>query len=133
MNEFFTYVSQHPWWGAVLVALLALTVMMFVFAARSGKKRGAARDAVIQALEKEKALRKEFAALTPETFADPDDAHLLCGIAAHLQMKLEKAENMTAAFSALPQCAQTVASSRETVILPQSAQYHAGMRWPHQS
>ena len=32
-----------------------------------------------------------------------------------------------------PQCRQAVASSRETVTPPQSAQCHAGMRWPHQS
>src|SRR5258707_7294483 len=32
-----------------------------------------------------------------------------------------------------PQCAQLVGSWRATVILWQTAQCHAGMRWPHHS
>src|SRR5580698_4308822 len=32
-----------------------------------------------------------------------------------------------------PQCSQAVGVSRATVIFLQSAQCHAGIRWPHQS
>ena len=33
----------------------------------------------------------------------------------------------------LPQCAHSQASVRDTVISPQSSQYHAGILCPHQS
>ncbi len=108
MKEFVEYTAAHPWWGVVLLVLLVLTVITMIQASRAGKKRAAERDAIIAKLEKEKALRQKYAVLTEESFEEPDAEKLLAGIAANIQMKLEKTENMNEAFTALPVCAQYI-------------------------
>lgn len=98
----FQYIAQHPWVGAALVLLIALTVFVWCKAITSGKKRNEEREKIIADLEREKALRNEFRNPDESTFSeDKDDYRLIVGMCANVQMRLEKASNMNAAFSEL--------------------------------
>lgn len=107
MKDFFDYLAQNPRWIVIIGLLFILMVMMFVLAARSGRKRQAERNQIIAKLEKEKALREKFKTLTPASF-DADDESLLFGAAANIQMAIEKEGDLTAAFNALPQYKQYI-------------------------
>ena len=98
----FQYIAQHPWVGAALVLLIALTVFVWCKAITSGKKRNEEREKIIADLEREKALRNEFRNPDESTFSeDKDDYRLIVGMCANVQMRLEKASNMNVAFSEL--------------------------------
>ncbi len=102
MKDLFDYLAQNPLWAVILIVLFVLTVVMIILASRSGKKRDAQREKIIAKLEKDKAIRNEYRILTPESF-DADDEKLLFGVAANIQLALEKENDMTAAFDALPE------------------------------
>ena len=55
----FQYIAQHPWIGAVLVLLIALTVFVWYKAIVSGKKRNEERERIIADLEREKGISAE--------------------------------------------------------------------------
>ena len=98
----FEYIFQHPLAGVALVFLIALTVFVWYKAISSGRKRNEERERIIADLEKEKALRNEFRHVDETTFADGrDNYRLITGMCAHVQMYLEKKENMTQAFNSL--------------------------------
>ncbi len=64
----FQYIAQHPWIGAVLVLLIALTIFVWYKAIVSGKKRNEERERIIADLEREKALRHAFRNTYETTF-----------------------------------------------------------------
>ena len=98
----FQYIAQHPWVGAALILLIALTVFVWCKAITSGKKRNEEREKIIADLEREKALRNEFRNPDESTFSeDKDDYRLIVGMCANVQMRLEKESNMNEAFSEL--------------------------------
>ncbi len=96
------YISEHPIAGVAIAALLILTVFVWIKAIISGKKRSEERERIIADIEKEKALRKEFKQVDEATFSEgKDNYRLIIGICAHIQLQLEKREDMTLAFSEL--------------------------------
>lgn len=98
----FEYISQHPIAGIALVLLALLTVFVCIKALLSSKKRHEECERIIADIEKEKALRKEFKYVDEMTFtAGKDDERLVMGMCAHIQQKIEKAEDMTSAFCEL--------------------------------
>ncbi len=100
--SFFEYIAQKPWIGAILVALVLLTIFVWVKAIASSKKRDEERKRIIAELEKEKALRNEFKTVSEDTFLpDKDDYRLIVGMCANVQMSIEKAEDINTAFGAL--------------------------------
>ena len=105
----FQYISQHPWVGVALVLLILLTGFVWYKAITSGKKRNEERERIIADLEREKALRNEFRNIDETTFLpEKDDYRLIVGMCAHIQMKLEKAENMNTAFGELSEVKKNV-------------------------
>lgn len=95
----FEYISQHPSAGVALVLLAIVTVFVCIKAMLASKKRNEERERIIADIEKEKALRKEFKHVDETTFADgKDDYRLITGMCAHVQQRIEKKEDMTAAF-----------------------------------
>lgn len=105
----FQYIAQHPWVGAALVLLIALTVFVWCKAITSGKKRNEEREKIIADLEREKALRNEFRNPDESTFSeDKDDYQLIVGMCANVQMKLEKSTNMNDAFRELSEVKKNV-------------------------
>ncbi len=98
----FEYISQHPIAGVAVAALALLTVFVCIKAMLASKKRSEERERIIADIEKEKALRKEFKLVDETTFAEgKDDYRLVVGMCAHIQLSLEKREDMTLAFSEL--------------------------------
>ena len=109
--SFFEYIAQHPWVGVVLVLLIALTVFVWCKAIISGRKRNEERERIIADLEREKALRNEFRNIDEATFSEgKDNYRLVIGMCAHVQMKLEKADNMNEAFGELSELEKNVYS-----------------------
>lgn len=109
--SFFEYIAQHPWVGVVLVLLIALTVFVWCKAIISGRKRNEERERIIADLEREKALRNEFRNVDEAAFSEgKDNYRLVIGMCAHVQMKLEKADNMNEAFGELSELKKNVYS-----------------------
>lgn len=107
--SFFEYIAQKPWIGAILVALVLLTIFVWVKAIASSKKRDEERKRIIAELEKEKALRNEFRAVSEDTFLpDKNDYRLIVGMCANVQMSIEKAEDINAAFGALSETKRVI-------------------------
>lgn len=95
----FEYISQHPIAGIALALLAVLTVFVCLKAMIASRKRSEERERIIADIEKEKALRKEFKHVDETTFAQgKDNYRLITGMCAHVQQKIEKKEDMTAAF-----------------------------------
>lgn len=95
----FEYISQHPMAGVALALLAVLTVFVCLKAMLASRKRSEERERIIAAIEKEKALRKEFKHVDETTFAQgKDNYRLITGMCAHVQQNIEKKEDMTAAF-----------------------------------
>lgn len=107
--SFFEYIAQHPLVGVGLVALLLLTVFVWFKAIASGKKREEEKEKIIAELEKEKALRNEFRTVNEDTFSpEKDDYRLIVGMCANVQMSIEKAEDINAAFAELSQAKRNI-------------------------
>ncbi len=102
MKELFDYLVQNPLWIVILTVLFVLMIVMFVLASKSGRKRQEEREKIIAKLEKEKAVRREYRTLTEQSF-EADNEKLLFGVAANIQIGLEKEGDMTSAFNELPE------------------------------
>ena len=103
MKDFFAYIASKPYVGVILVVLLIAAVLMWIKAVSASQKNRAERESLIAKLEKEKALRNEFKVLDDAKFETEDNEKLLYGVAANIQMFLEKQDDMNAAFEALPE------------------------------
>lgn len=110
MSDFINYLLQHWYLIPIFIILVLLTVFMWIKAIISGQKRKEEREKIIAALEKEKALRKQFRVLDEGMLTDNniDDEHLIFGFAANVQMAVEKLENMNDEFLKLNECKQNV-------------------------
>lgn len=110
MVDFLNYILQHWYLIPVFVILIALTVFVWVKAIVSGQKRKEEREKIIAQLEKEKALRNQFRVIDENMFSDPgiDDERLVFGIAANIQMSIEKLDNMNDEFLNLDEVKQNV-------------------------
>lgn len=103
MKDFFEFIASRPYIGLILILLIAATVVMWIKAAAASQRHREFRDAEIARIEKEKALRNDYKVITDSTFDTDDKERLLFGIAANIQMFLEKQDDMNAAFFALPE------------------------------
>jgi hypothetical protein len=105
----FEYISQHPIAGIALALLAVLTVFVCLKAMIASRKRSEERERIIADIEKEKALRKEFKHVDETTFEQgKDNYRLIIGMCAHIQQKIEKKEDMTAAFYELSDVEKSV-------------------------
>lgn len=96
MNVFAEY-----WYLWILLVLLAAAAF-FVWgkAAQAARKRGEKRAEIEEKLKYEARLRREYAVLTAGGIAGAPQDTLLDGVVCHLQQRLEKQADMTAAFQA---------------------------------
>ncbi len=110
MSDFFSYLTDHWYLIPIFIVLIALTVFMWVKAIVSGQKRKEEREKIIAQLEKEKALRNQFRVIVEGMFFDKsiDDERLVFGIAANIQMSIEKLDNMNEVFLSLSEVKQNV-------------------------
>lgn len=97
-----TYFQENPLQLAVVVAAFLLCAFAWYKALRAAKRRNAWRGAELAELEHEKSLRAAFKNPSRKEMKATPPARLVEGICCHIQMRLEKAEDMNAAFAALP-------------------------------
>lgn len=102
MKDFFVFLSAHWYWAVIIIVLIIAAVIMWIKAIAASQKSREAREAEIARLEKEKALRNEFKTIDEDTFNIGDNEKILYGIAANIQMYLEKQTDMNSAFESLP-------------------------------
>lgn len=102
LRNMFAAFAQHRGLTAILIVAVILLVFVVIMASRAVRRHNAARDAILEKLKKEEALRKEYGSFTRETALQSDGRELLHGAALCIQKALEKEPDMTAAFTALP-------------------------------
>ena len=96
-------IRDYPTLYIILLVAVIACIVLWILAMRSSKKRNAKRDALIARLEREHALRREFAAPTQQQLIDAPPERLLEGLCARTQARLEDQEDPQAAFDALPE------------------------------
>ena len=102
VHDMFRAFAEFKGLTAVLIAAVVLLVFVMIMASRAVHRHNAARDAILDRLKKENALRKKYGSVTRETALEADGRELLHGVALCIQQSLEKESDMTAAFAALP-------------------------------
>lgn len=103
MKSFFDYIFTHWYVGVIIVVLIIATVVMWIKALSASQKSRELREAEIARLEKEKALRAEFKVLDESKFETEENEKLLYGVAANIQMFLEKEQDMQKSFEEMPE------------------------------
>lgn len=94
-------VLAEYWYLWILLVILAVAAFFaWSKAAQAARKRGEKRAEIEEKLKYEARLRKEYAVLTADVIADASQDTLLDGVVCHLQQRLEKQADMTAAFQA---------------------------------
>lgn len=102
LSNMFRAFAQYKMLTVILIVAVILLVFVMIKASRAVRRHNAERDAILDRLKKEEALRKKYGALTRETALEADGKELLHGVALCIQKPLEKEPDLTAAFSALP-------------------------------
>ena len=105
---FLQSIQDHPIAYSIVLLLIVVCIFAWSKALKASRRRHARRDAIIAELEREKALRREFKTPTQQQLEDSPPARLLEGLCAHVQARLEKEDDMEAAFHALPEPARFV-------------------------
>lgn len=101
LRNMFHAFAQYKGLTAILIAAVVLLVFVVIMASRAVRRHNAARDAILDKLKKEEALRKKYGSFTREEALSSDGKELLHGVALCIQKQIEKEPDMTAAFSAL--------------------------------
>lgn len=101
--EMFRAFGEYKKLTAVLIVALVLMVFGWIMASRAMAKRNRERDAILQRLRRENALRREFADLTAEKALNADPETLLHALAVQIQSELESQSDINAAFGTLPE------------------------------
>lgn len=94
---------QYWYLWLILIFLIVLLLAVGRKASKASAKRHEIMQKEIKAIEKEKALRKNFKTLTPELLQSTPMPELLEGVTANIQTRIEHEQDMTAAFCALPE------------------------------
>ncbi|NLA77861.1 MAG: hypothetical protein GX851_08575 [Clostridiales bacterium] len=87
---------------AVAVLVLAVAAVLWKKALESGRRAREIKQREIEYIEREKHLRESFRELTDEKISTTGDDELLFGAGMNIQLRIEKAADMTAAFLELP-------------------------------
>ena len=108
LSNVFRAFAEYKVLTAILIAAVIALIFVAAMAARAVRRHNAARDAILDKLKKEEALRKKYGTFTRETALRSDGKELLHGVALCIQKSLEKETDLTAAFLALPAEKQAV-------------------------
>ncbi|MDR1928046.1 MAG: hypothetical protein LBQ33_05350 [Oscillospiraceae bacterium] len=95
-------IAEHPLLALALLASIVLCVFAWQRALRAAKRRQAQKEKLIEALEREKKLRADFASLTRQQMDDSPAERLMEGVCCNIQLWLEAQPDMNAAYAALP-------------------------------
>ncbi len=101
MQGFIGYFRQYWYLFLILIVLLFVTLIVFRKAAEALARTKAEKEKLIKKLEHMKMIRETYSDLTKEKILEDDGEYLLEGIADNIQMRLEKTDDMNAAFEEL--------------------------------
>jgi len=96
-------IKEFPVLYMIALGLLILCVFLWVIAMRASRKRRGEKEALIAALEHEKALRAQFKTVTQQLLIDTPPERLVEGVCCSIQMALEAQPDMQGAYDALPE------------------------------
>jgi len=99
----FETLREYPVFYVLLSAALILCIFLWVMAMRSSRRKRREKDALINLLEYEKALRTQFRCVTQQMLIDTPPERLIEGLCCSIQMWLEQQPDMQAAYDALTQ------------------------------
>lgn len=97
------YLLERPYFIAILVAVLVLTVFVCIKAGQASAKRSQINGALMKKLKEENELRNEFSILTLSLAEKAQADRLFKGVALNLQKRVSDAEDMTSEFESLTQ------------------------------
>ncbi len=92
---------QWYYWVILLVAII-IAIFAWGKALKSGKDRRERLKKEAAIWKKDYELRENFTILTEEKLNSTEETELLHGVAMNIQVKLEKATDMTESFNSLP-------------------------------
>ena len=93
---------QWYYWVILLVAII-IAIFAWSKALKAGKERREKMKKEAAIWKRDYELREKFTILTEEKLNSTEETELLHGVAMNIQVKLEKANDMTESFNALPQ------------------------------
>ena len=93
---------QWYYWVILLIAII-IAIFAWSKALKSGKARREKMKKEAAIWKRDYELREKFTILTEEKLNSTEETELLHGVAMNIQVKLEKANDMTESFNALPQ------------------------------
>jgi hypothetical protein len=95
--------KDYPLLYAILLAAVLVCAFAWAGATRATKRRESKKQALIAQLEHEKQLRNEFKTVTQQQLIDTPAERLIEGLCCNIQMEQERAEDLRAAYDALPE------------------------------
>ena len=93
---------QWYYWVILLVAII-IAIFAWSKALKAGKERREKMKKEAAIWKRDYELREKFTILTEEKLNSTEETELLHGVAMNIQAMLEKANDMTESFNALPQ------------------------------
>ena len=93
---------QWYYWVILLVAII-IAIFAWSKAIKAGKERREKMKKEAAIWKRDYELREKFTILTEEKLNSTEETELLHGVAMNIQVELEKANDMTESFNALPQ------------------------------
>ena len=93
---------QWYYWVILLVAII-IAIFAWSKALKAGKERREKMKKEAAIWKRDYELREKFTILTEEKLNSTEETELLHGVAMNIQVELEKANDMTESFNALPQ------------------------------
>lgn len=92
---------EHPYFIALLAALIIFTLWVCYKAAKAGSKRNAANEKTIKKIKEENELTNEFAILTENSILSADSERLFKGIALNLQKRVSEKDDILDEYNSL--------------------------------
>ena len=102
MGDQMLFGVQWYYWVILLVAII-IAIFAWSKALKAGKERREKMKKEAAIWKRDYELREKFTILTEEKLNSTEETELLHGVAMNIQVKLEKANDMTESFNALPQ------------------------------
>ena len=102
MGDQMLFGVQWYYWAILLVAII-IAIFAWSKALKAGKERREKMKKEAAIWKRDYELREKFTILTEEKLNSTEETELLHGVAMNIQAMLEKANDMTESFNALPQ------------------------------